>query len=467
MPNHSDVRHFRGGISAISQWTGSEHKEMAKVFYGILIGAADSGVAAAAKAILDFIMYSRLQVHTTSTLRAMEQALEDFHRHKEIFIERESRDQFDIPKVHLHGPLHRQDPMGRHYDGFNTEATERLHIDLAKEAYRASNKRDYHAQMTKYLARLESIDKFTEFLNWKHRKTKRRDAEEDAQRDASNKNSDKDSDSDDSEDSATDTSESDGGDANQGEVETALGKRKRSDGNEEEASGGPAPSASEVSATAAGCPQPTQETLSVRYKISKTPQRMDKFVSTELIQQRHQATDFVPELFKYIQAHIVRGIRTHDQVAVMRFDLFRCFSLTLPKLYHMPEEDDKKRKDRIRAKPITEAKGRVQEKAAQFDTVLVRTASASSPPGSVGEALDLKGEVTSTVVYILDMLICLNDLLSGLRAAQIRVIFKLPDALKIKDHFAYIEWFTPFRNPTTDNGPLSNFEVDAIQSSKC
>ncbi len=42
----------------------------------------------------------------------------------------------------------------------------------------------------------------------------------------------------------------------------------------------------------------------------------------------------------------------------------------------MPEEDDKKRKDRIRAKPITEAKGRAQAKAAQFDTVLVRTASA-------------------------------------------------------------------------------------------
>ncbi len=100
MPNHSDVRHFRGGISAISQWTGNEHKEMAKVFYGILIGAVDSGVAAAAKAILDFIMYSRLQVHTSSTLRAMEQALEDFHLHKEIFIEKGIRDQFDIPKVH-------------------------------------------------------------------------------------------------------------------------------------------------------------------------------------------------------------------------------------------------------------------------------------------------------------------------------------------------------------------------------
>ncbi len=205
----------------------------------------------------------------------------------------------------------------------------------------------------------------------------------------------------------TDTSESDGSDANQRETDTALGKRKRSEGNEEEVSGAPAASAIEVSAPAAVSPQPTPETSSIRYKISKAPQRMDKFVSTELIQQRHQAADFVPELFKYIQAHIIRGLRTHDQVAVMRFDLFRCFSLTLPRLYHMPEEDDKKRKDRIRAKPTTEAKGRAQAKAAQFDTVLVRTANASSPPGSLGEALDLKGKVT--VVNLLHMLIYLTD----------------------------------------------------------
>ncbi|KAJ7038640.1 hypothetical protein C8F04DRAFT_1179653 [Mycena alexandri] len=36
-------------------------------------------------------------------------------------------------------------------DGYNTEAPERLHIDLTKKAYRSSSKRDYTAQMTLWL----------------------------------------------------------------------------------------------------------------------------------------------------------------------------------------------------------------------------------------------------------------------------------------------------------------------------
>jgi len=36
-------------------------------------------------------------------------------------------------------------------DGFNTELPERLHIDYAKKAYRASNKRNYVTQMTTWL----------------------------------------------------------------------------------------------------------------------------------------------------------------------------------------------------------------------------------------------------------------------------------------------------------------------------
>ena len=36
-------------------------------------------------------------------------------------------------------------------DGYNTEASERLHTDYAKECYRASNKKDYIKQMTVWL----------------------------------------------------------------------------------------------------------------------------------------------------------------------------------------------------------------------------------------------------------------------------------------------------------------------------
>ena len=57
----------------------------------------------------------------------------------------------------------------------------------------------------------------------------------------------------------------------------------------------------------------------------------------------------------------------------------------------MREEDDDKRKDRIRVKPASERDGRTEAKPAQFDTVLVRVSDSIAPPGSTQEALDLKG----------------------------------------------------------------------------
>ncbi|KAG2353208.1 hypothetical protein BDR07DRAFT_1383378 [Suillus spraguei] len=52
-------------------------------------------------------------------------------------------------------------------DGFNTEFPEQLHIDFAKNAYRATNKKDYVGQMTKWLARQEAVDQFVAYLDWR------------------------------------------------------------------------------------------------------------------------------------------------------------------------------------------------------------------------------------------------------------------------------------------------------------
>ena len=51
-------------------------------------------------------------------------------------------------------------------DGYNTESPERLHIDLAKEAYRASNKRDYVEQMALWLQRHEALWLQESYLIW-------------------------------------------------------------------------------------------------------------------------------------------------------------------------------------------------------------------------------------------------------------------------------------------------------------
>jgi hypothetical protein len=51
-------------------------------------------------------------------------------------------------------------------DGFNSEASERLHIDLAKLGYRASNKKDYTVQMVQWLTHREAVHRFTGYLQW-------------------------------------------------------------------------------------------------------------------------------------------------------------------------------------------------------------------------------------------------------------------------------------------------------------
>jgi hypothetical protein len=172
MPSHPGLRHFKNGISHVSQWTGTEHKEMEKVFLGIQVmsrgGTSDKRMIIAVRALIDFAYYASLQSHTTQTLAGLRKALDDFHANKDAFIELGGREQvhFNIPKVHSLEHYEQLIHLFGSADGFNTESPERLHIDFAKNAYRASNRKDYIQQMTRWLQRQENVDRFSEFLLW-------------------------------------------------------------------------------------------------------------------------------------------------------------------------------------------------------------------------------------------------------------------------------------------------------------
>ncbi|KAJ7190523.1 hypothetical protein GGX14DRAFT_538026 [Mycena pura] len=168
MPDVHGVRHFKNGISSVSQWTGTEHKEMEKVFLGLICDGADPEMVRAIRGVIDFTYYASLQSHTTTTLHLMEQALDAFHAHKQVFIRLEGRkEHFNIPKIHS---LEHHVPFIRLFgtaDGFNTESPERLHIDFAKNAYRASNHKDYLRQMTTWLQRQEAVARHAAYLEWR------------------------------------------------------------------------------------------------------------------------------------------------------------------------------------------------------------------------------------------------------------------------------------------------------------
>jgi len=166
MPGYPGLRHFKNGISFVSQWTGREHKEMQRIFTGLLVGAVQPAVLRTAVAVIDFIYYSQLQVHTSQTLKSLQQALQTFHENKAVFVSEGIREHFNIPKIHAMVHYVSAIQSRGSADGFNTESPERLHIDYAKEAYRASNKKEYVHQMTVWLGRQEAVARFRAYLDY-------------------------------------------------------------------------------------------------------------------------------------------------------------------------------------------------------------------------------------------------------------------------------------------------------------
>lgn len=169
MPPLHGLRHFATGISHLKQTTGRDHRQMERVFVGIVGSGthAQTRLVKAARAVLDFTYYAQYTPATDRTLRLMEDSLKQFHSYKDVFLPFVGKSGFaGIPKLH----------MISHYvaliralgatDGYSAECPERLHIDYAKEAYRASNHVNPTAQMTDHLEILEAVKLWTAYLSW-------------------------------------------------------------------------------------------------------------------------------------------------------------------------------------------------------------------------------------------------------------------------------------------------------------
>ncbi|KAJ6572664.1 hypothetical protein B0H10DRAFT_2237407 [Mycena sp. CBHHK59/15] len=153
----------------VSQWTGGEHKEMEKVFAGLVAGHAEPAVIKTATAVIDFIYLSSLESHTSRSLAALEATLDVFHGNKGLLLDlgvQATQKHFNIPKIHSMQHYVAMIRLFGSADGFSTESPERLHIDYAKAGYQASNKKDYIAQMTLWLQRQEAVARFTAYLTW-------------------------------------------------------------------------------------------------------------------------------------------------------------------------------------------------------------------------------------------------------------------------------------------------------------
>jgi hypothetical protein len=160
LPPAYGLRQFKNGIFAMSQISGTERKNMAKILLGCLVGCMPSQGIAAVTALLDFIQLAQYTAHDSITLGYLRDALDRFHQNREYFISTGIRQNFNIPK--FHSLLHYIEAIELFgtTDNYNTEMFERLHIDFAKNGWRASNQRDEFPQMIQWLSRQEKVASF-------------------------------------------------------------------------------------------------------------------------------------------------------------------------------------------------------------------------------------------------------------------------------------------------------------------
>lgn len=172
-PNHN-TRLFLKGISTLSKVTGQEHSDMARILLGLVVdlplpsGLSSVRLVAAVRAILDFLYLAQYPVHSTETLDQLDDALKRFHNNKSIFVQLGIRNpEWRIPKLHWLG--HFRDAIERlgTTDNFNTEYTERLHIDLTKNAFDSTNGKDVYTQMTLWVERREKVQRHGRFIDWR------------------------------------------------------------------------------------------------------------------------------------------------------------------------------------------------------------------------------------------------------------------------------------------------------------
>ncbi|RDX49827.1 hypothetical protein OH76DRAFT_1350331 [Lentinus brumalis] len=170
-PNHQ-IRLFLRGVTTLHKVTGKVHGDICRFLLALVIGLplregmSPTRLVRAVRALLDFLYLACYPAHTDDTLASLRSALAQFHADKQIFVDLGIRLHFKLPKLHSldHYPLSIE--LFGTTDNYDTQHTERLHIDFAKEAYRATDHRDEFRQMTLWLERREKILSHEAYIVW-------------------------------------------------------------------------------------------------------------------------------------------------------------------------------------------------------------------------------------------------------------------------------------------------------------
>jgi len=171
-PNHH-IRLFTKGITCLSCISGTEHSQICRFLLGIVIGIQlpnnlnANQLLQAIHGLLNFLYLAQYPCHSSETLQLLNDALALFHGNKDIFVDLSIQDYFNLPKLHATRHYSYMIMMLGTTDNYNTEYTERLHIDYTKDAYHANNHKDELMQMTQWLKCKEKILHHDKYVIWR------------------------------------------------------------------------------------------------------------------------------------------------------------------------------------------------------------------------------------------------------------------------------------------------------------
>jgi hypothetical protein len=326
IPRQQGVRHFSEGTSSVTQWTGGEYRNMEKVAVGVFTGGTrNPAVMDPSVGIIDFTFRAHRETQTDRTLEMMENDWKRFHQTKDAFSG--IRKHFNIPKIHsmMHyvPSIRSRGSAGQ----FNTETSERLHIDYAKTAYRASNRKSYMRQMAVWLSRQEAVDKFTAYLQWVVQGY-RAETRLDQAADPMGKCEEETEAADPMYQSEEETEEAE---------EDLLSDDSESEDNDSE----------------------------VRHIVAKVPGC--GLVDVNTIMHNFGASSFRTCWTSFAMQHFPRSYLAHDAPPNTRFPVYNSFQIVIPPLHQVSR---KPLKDIVRARPGRSRNGLKQSVLPQFDTVL-------------------------------------------------------------------------------------------------
>lgn len=401
LPPSFGIRHFKNGISALSQVSGKERKDMAKVLLACLVGKVPRSCLLMFRSLLDFIYLAQYPTHDDDTLQYLKDALKTFHAHKKVLVNLEIREDLNIPKVHS---LQHYVQSIRYFgttDNYNTEMFERLHIDFAKDAWRATNHRNEFPQMIKWITRNEKMALYEMFQKERRVEEESEELEEDEDED----------------------------------LEVGCGEED----NAEEMNG----SGSDRLQASIADSNPSTESVdaaSKPFKIAKYPPLPQQHLAR--IQERHKAPGFGTALVHFLNdlqpphQRLNRHDLSRTWLPFSRVDVFHKF-----KFRHYQLSDEAQEWDVVKAIP---AGGRAGRKD-RFDNVVVLDSDEAESTGMQGMYIHsyMRLSLTSGPHF-----------LTGTRIGRVKVIFTLPRRLsgnhygnrQVPDYWpreplVYVEWY--------------------------